>query len=130
MREGAFSGVAGEWLVLSLRWETQALKSRISKRVHQMVADGWLEEIEEIVGRGYGDQVRAFTAIGYQFMLQVLEGTKTLDEAIDLTVRQTQKYAKRQMTWFRREHDVQWLDCPIDEQAPLEIVGNFLGDYA
>ncbi len=92
-----------------------------------MLNSGWLREVAEIVEAGYSDSVRAFTAIGYRFLLQVLEGTMTVDEARDEIVRQTQKYAKRQMTWFRREHDVVWVDCPYEWSSIKKRVERFVG---
>ena len=126
MQESAFPGLEGEWCVLGLRWDTLMLKSRIEKRVHQMVENGWLDEVRTIVEAGYSEQARAFSAIGYRFMLEVVEGKRTLEASIEETVRQTHKYAKRQMTWFRREHGVRWLDCPHDQEQAYEIVSTFL----
>ena len=115
------------WHVIGLRWDAQALKSRIETRVHQMIEAGWLSEVSEIVNQGFGSEVRGFSAIGYRFILRVLEGSMSLDDARDEIVRQTHKYAKRQMTWFRREPDVKWVDCPFVWTELLEDVRGFLG---
>ena len=126
MVEDSFTGLKGHWLVLGLRWDTSTLRKRIEARVEQMVSDGWLEEVQGIVEDGYGEEIRAFTAIGYRVMLDVLEGRKDLESAVEEITHKTQRYAKRQMTWFRREADVVWLDCPIDELEVFQKVSAFL----
>lgn len=126
MVEDSFAGLQGHWLVLGLRWDMKTLRERIKRRVNQMVSDGWLDEVHRIVREGYGEEIRAFTAIGYRVMLDVLEGRKDLESAVEEITQKTQKYAKRQMTWFRRETGVVWLDCPIDEADVVQKVSAFL----
>ena len=126
--EGSSPALDANWCVLGLRWQMENLKERIAIRVGEMIDRGWVNEVSEILDRGYDDEVRAFSAIGYRFILKALEGKISLADAQLEIVRQTQKYAKRQMTWFRREEDVHWIDCPVGLIDVPEHVALFLGE--
>ncbi len=80
----------------------EALYSRIENRTHRMFAEGLVEEVEGLLRLGVPRTARPFGALGYAQCLRYLEGTCSLDEAIQSTALQTRRYAKRQMTWFRR----------------------------
>jgi len=77
-------------------------RQRIEARTHQMLADGWLEEIQRLQAQ-YGDHLPLLDTLGYQEMRQHLRGEMPLATAIELTIQHTQQFAKRQRTWFRRE---------------------------
>jgi tRNA dimethylallyltransferase len=70
--------------------------------------------------RGYPPGAKAFEALGYRYALAALQGEMTLEEAIKLTQRDTRRYAKRQMTWFRRERGIRWLDGFGEDPAVKE----------
>jgi tRNA dimethylallyltransferase len=76
-----------------------------------MLASGWLDEIETLLVAGLDSRVPAFQAIGYRELARSLRGESTLDEAVEATVRATRRFAKRQMTWFRREPDIVWFQA-------------------
>jgi len=86
------------------------LYDRISVRVDRMVERGWLEEVRGLLAMGIPPEAPAFQAIGYRQMVRCIRGELPLDEAIDETVRATRRFAKRQMTWFRKESQVNWFD--------------------
>jgi tRNA dimethylallyltransferase len=124
--DGSFGGLPARWQVFGLRWETEMLRARIAERVQQMFELGWVDEVRRIVESGHHEAVRAFSAIGYRVVLQIIEGTVPFESGKEEIIRQTQRYAKRQMTWFRREQGVRWLDCPYEfERVALEV-GAFL----
>jgi tRNA dimethylallyltransferase len=79
------------------------LERRIETRVHQMVQNGWLLEIERLCGQGYRPDDPGFRAIGYRAMWDVAKDRKGLEQATAETVLETRRYAKRQRTWLRRE---------------------------
>ena len=86
------------------------LYARIERRVRRMMAAGWLREAGELMARGISPQAKPFTFIGYPQLAAHLRGEMELERAI-LEIRQaTRRYAKRQLTWFRKEPGVQWLD--------------------
>ena len=126
IEEGSFEGLSARWYTIGLRWPTDILKTRIELRVDSMLKQGWADEVQGIVAKGYGEKVRAFSAIGYRLVLDMLEGRLSENECRDEIVRQTQRYAKRQMTWFRRERDVRWLDCPFEFDSVASDVTVFM----
>jgi tRNA dimethylallyltransferase len=91
-----------------------------------MFALGWMDEVQRIVEDGHDEAVRAFSAIGYRIVLQVIEGELSFEDGKAEIIRQTQRYAKRQMTWFRREQGVHWVDCPFNANEVRSKVASFL----
>ncbi|RMH21247.1 MAG: tRNA (adenosine(37)-N6)-dimethylallyltransferase MiaA [Acidobacteria bacterium] len=85
------------------------LYDRVARRVRQMVERGWVAEVKALLGRGVDPGAPAFQAIGYRQMVDHVLGRVDLETAVDDTIRATRRYAKRQLTWFRKEHDVEWL---------------------
>lgn len=84
------------------------LYQRINARVERMFQEGLVEEVQSILSRGIALTAKPFESLGYVQVRACLDGKLSLDEAIALTQRVTRRYAKRQMTWFRREPDVHW----------------------
>ena len=89
--------------------EREALGARIRRRTQAMFEHGLLDETRAIIDRGVGRDARGFASLGYRQALDVLDGRLTRQAAIEETSLRTRQYAKRQMTWFRREKDVYWL---------------------
>ncbi len=86
-----------------------ALYNRIEKRVHQMLECGWLDEVAGLLRGGVPQTAKPFDFIGYSELRAHLEGTVTLAAATKAIAQATRRYAKRQMTWFRKEPLVHWL---------------------
>ncbi len=95
-------------LRLGLNPDREALYQRINLRAQQMFHNGLVEETRALVHR-YGGSAGALNSLGYKQSIQYLQGELTLDQAITLVQQGHRNYAKRQMTWFRREPEVQWL---------------------
>ncbi len=87
----------------------QDLYDRIDRRVEQMVAGGLIDEIKNLLNRGIPEKATALQAIGYKEFLQVLHGEDTVENAIAQVQQASRKYAKRQLTWFRRNDAMNWL---------------------
>ncbi len=85
-----------------------SLYQRINDRVDIMIKDGWLEEIQGLIDQGVPKSAQAFQAIGYPELLQVVEGEISLESAIEKIKQNSRRYAKRQLTWFRKEPNIQW----------------------
>ena len=121
-----------DWCVIGLTAkDRQYLYDRVNKRVDIMLEDGLLEEARE-----YFDHVSTGTsaqAIGYKELKDYFDDNKSLDECIEKLKMETRRYAKRQLTWFRRNKDIRWLetDC-FNTQALIdtasEIIKEFLGE--
>lgn len=88
------------------------LYRRIEKRVDDMLEQGLLEEVERLKAMGCKRGQTAMQGLGYKELLDYLDGMCTLEEAVNLIKRDTRHFAKRQLTWFRREKDVIWLNRP------------------
>jgi tRNA dimethylallyltransferase len=115
-------------LEIGITGDRANLVHRLEKRVHGMWEQGLVEEVRELIPLGIREGKTSSRAIGYAQALAQLDGTFTQSEAIADTVRLTQKYARRQMSWFRREPRIQWLDYQdesINTEA-LTLVSNWL----
>lgn len=97
------------------------LYDRIADRINAMVERGWVSEIMAMLKRGVEPSVPAFQAIGYRQMVRHITGELTLEAAIAETVQATRRYAKRQLTWFRREPEVFWVSG-LDAQSAASTV--------
>jgi tRNA dimethylallyltransferase len=86
-----------------------ALYQRIERRTNEMLAQGWLDEVADIVHHGVPADSKSFEFIGYRTLREHIEGRMSLADATAEIVQSTRHYAKRQLTWFRREPDVTWL---------------------
>lgn len=95
----------------------EEIYSRIELRVEQMVAAGLVEEVQRLKEMGCTKDMVSMQGLGYKEILRYLEGELTLEEAIYLIKRDTRHFAKRQLTWFRREKEVIWVEKPQVDQA-------------
>ncbi|GAB4362087.1 MAG: tRNA (adenosine(37)-N6)-dimethylallyltransferase MiaA [Bryobacter sp.] len=96
--------------LLGLNPAKEALRNQIVKRTQAMFAAGLVEEVERLRGAGYGPQAKAMESVGYRQVQEYLEGARSLESAREDTTLRTQQYAKRQMTWFRKMENVQWIE--------------------
>jgi tRNA dimethylallyltransferase len=117
-------------LRLGLEPERTALYDRINARAAQMFEHGLVEETKSLIAK-HGAAVRPLTSLGYRQAGQLLHGELTKDQAVHAAQQAHRNYAKRQMTWFRREPEVRWLrgfgdDTAIQSEA-LRIVLPGLG---
>ncbi|MDP3149189.1 MAG: tRNA (adenosine(37)-N6)-dimethylallyltransferase MiaA [Ignavibacteria bacterium] len=93
-----------------LNWERDILYKRIEKRVDEMIAKGLVEEVESILKLGYSGSLNSLNSVGYKEIIAYLKNEVSLEEAISLIKRNTRRYAKRQLTWFRKDKRVHWFD--------------------
>jgi len=121
----AITGPRLEAVRIGLTLERGLLYDRIAHRVHRMIEAGWLGEVERLLSQGLSPTLPAFQAIGYRQLVAHLSGEETLEEAIEETIRATRRYAKRQLTWFRKERDVTWFSA-ADVEAAGQAIGSFL----
>jgi tRNA dimethylallyltransferase len=112
-------------IIIGLWMEREALYGRINRRVDQMIEEGLVDEVKELLERGIPKTSTAMQAIGYKEIVEYLEGTISLEEAIELIKRNTRRYAKRQMTWFRRMQEVKWFEVK-DAKNFAELTKNII----
>lgn len=109
--------------------DRQKLYDRIEKRVDLMMEHGLLEEVTKLKEMGYHRDMVSMQGLGYKEILDYLDGKIGLEEAVYRIKRETRHFAKRQLTWFRREQDVIWLDKSLfryDEAKILDNICDFL----
>lgn len=105
--------------------DRQKLYHQIDLRVDQMLEEGLLEEVQELKKRGCTRDMISMQGLGYKEILDYLEGRCTLEEAVYILKRDTRHFAKRQITWFKREEDVIWInkeDFQYDQEAMLNYM--------
>jgi tRNA dimethylallyltransferase len=91
------------------------LHARIERRIDEQIAAGWVEEVRELLKRGLEKNATAMQAAGYRELAEHVAGKLSLDEAVALIRTRTRQLAKRQLTWFRREPNLVWLEIGQDE---------------
>jgi len=104
--------------LVGLAVDPEALERRIVARYEQQMADGFLDEVRRLVALPQGLSRTAAQALGYKELIEHLEGRLPLEEAVDLAVRRTRRFARRQRAWFRRDPRITWLDGPAAD-APV-----------
>jgi tRNA dimethylallyltransferase len=124
VRNNALEGYA--IIKIGLNPPRPALYARIDARVDAMLAAGWLDEVRALVSSGVPENVKPFQFIGYADLRAHLEGRIALADAVARIQQSTRRFAKRQLTWFRRERDVHWLesfgDAPETVSAALDLL--------
>jgi tRNA dimethylallyltransferase len=96
--------------ILGLDMDRARLYERINQRVDAMVSRGLLREVEVLLGAGLRDALTAQQAIGYKELVRVIEGDEPLGDAVEAIKTASRRYAKRQLTWFRADPRVRWID--------------------
>ncbi len=96
-------------LIIGLSLERELLYERINRRVDVMLEEGLLKEVEKILALGVDKGKTAMQAIGYKELIEYKEGKVTFSEAVENIKRESRRYAKRQLTWFRRNNKISWL---------------------
>lgn len=105
--------------------DRERLYERINRRVDVMIASGLVEEVQSLKRMGCTRDMVSMQGLGYKEILDYLEGRHSLEEAVYLIKRDTRHFAKRQLTWFRREREVLWLNKPefdYDNRKILEYM--------
>lgn len=120
----ALPDVPDDWqpvLEIGINGDRDDLRERLEARVHKMWEQGLIEEVRALEPKGIREGKTSSVAIGYAQALKQIDGEITEIEAIADTVRLTQKYARRQMSWFRRDKRIHWLDYQ-DPQATAKAL--------
>ena len=96
--------------------DREVLYDRINRRVDLMMEDGLLEEVKGLIEEGYTKDLVSMQGLGYKEFFDYFNGEMSLEETVDKVKRDTRRFAKRQLTWFRREKEVVWLNKKEYEQ--------------
>lgn len=111
-----------------LLWDRAALYARIEERVDRMLAAGFIDEVQRLISMGYDDRFQSLQTVGYKEAFAYLRNEITYARMVELMKQNTRRFAKRQMTWFRKEERITWLptarDTDLDTHA-AHIAGFF-----
>jgi tRNA dimethylallyltransferase len=97
------------------------LYARAEKRIDGWLAEGWLEEVRQLLQQGLEPGCPAFQALGYLHLVQHLQGFTALDQTVELIKRDTRRYIKRQLTWFMADPRITWFDASDEEKAFVSL---------
>jgi tRNA dimethylallyltransferase len=103
--------------IVGLEMDRDALRARIDARVARMFKEGLVEETQELLGRGLRQNFTASQALGYKQVIEHLDGACSLAAAQNQTQVRTRQFAKRQMTWFKRQLPCEWMEIGAEESA-------------
>lgn len=118
------------FLYYVLNRERPVLYERIDRRVDMMLEQGLVEEVKNLQAMGCRRGQTAMQGLGYKEILDYLEGMCTLEEAVYVLKRDTRHFAKRQLTWFKRERNVRWLNLEEFDCSPDRVLEKILEDCA
>jgi len=105
-------------LVVGLSQARERLNARLAERARGMAAHGMMEEVKRLLAAGYDESLPSMGGIGYRQFCAVLRGRLSEAEALRIMIRDTARYAKRQMTWFARDPEIRWID--VDAAGGLD----------
>ncbi|WP_432820926.1 tRNA (adenosine(37)-N6)-dimethylallyltransferase MiaA [Trichloromonas sp.] len=125
-QEHGFDERPYETLKIALTPQREILYRRINQRVEQMFNDGLLDEVRQLLDRGYAPELKSMRTIGYRESILHLQGHLSLDEAIALIQRDSRRYAKRQLTWFRRDNSIIWVDSFAESAKIQKFIEHFM----
>lgn len=112
-------------LKIGLAPDRTELYSNIDKRVEWMIGNGLVEEVKCLLSAGYGPPLKPMRSLGYRQICSFLAGECSLDEAIEFIKRDTRRYAKRQLTWFKQDREIKWIEYPVNVGMIVENANDF-----
>lgn len=117
-----------ECILVGLSMERKILYERINQRVDKMISEGLIEEVSNLLNKGYHKNLISMRGIGYKEIVEYLDGNCSLEEAISTLKRNTRRFAKRQYTWFLKDENVKWFDIKDINEIDLivEDIYNFV----
>lgn len=121
----AFQNSLFDAKIFGLSVERDDLYRRIDQRAASMFSDGLLDETEELLKRGFSCNLKSLQTIGYRESIRCLRNELTLAEAIKLTQQESRRYAKRQLTWFRKNNSIIWVDSATESVKIAQVAKRF-----
>lgn len=107
-------------LMFGLTMDRETLYRRIEQRVDLMLAAGLVEEVKKLINMGFSTELSSMRGLGYKEIAAHLNGEMSLNQAVDILKRNTRRFAKRQMTWYRRDDRLKWFD--VDQCGGPEFI--------
>lgn len=113
--------------MICLNMDRKKLYDRINRRVDIMIESGLLDEVKDILGKGYDKDLVSLKGIGYKEIIMYLENELSLEEAIEKIKQASRNYAKRQLTWFRRDKRIKWVNK--DDFESFDEISQYIYNY-
>lgn len=110
------------FLQFGLNWKREELYNNINNRVDKMIENGLLNEVKAILNMGFSKNLNALNTVGYKELIAYLDGEIDFNTAVDLIKRNTRRFAKRQMTWFKKDKRILWMD--VDSGTSFDKLNN------
>jgi len=123
--EHGFSEKPFAALKIGLDIDRIELYERINRRVDHMIAAGLLQEVKILLERGYAPTLKSMQSLGYRHLVDFIQGRLSWPEALRTFKRDTRRYAKRQLTWFKADGEINWV-APEDTTRMLHLIHDFL----
>ena len=120
--ESKKNGIKYDYRVFAIDMPRDVLYERINKRVDLMLENGLIEEVKNIYEKYGKELITSIQAIGYKEVIEYLEGRYSKEEMIEKIKMESRRYAKRQLTWFRRNKSIHWLDASLGNERNTEII--------
>ena len=120
-KESRKNGPKYQYLLYGITMDREKLYDRINKRVDIMINDGLIEEVQNIVKK-YDEFPTAMQGLGYKEVVEYLNGITTKEEMIEKIKMETRRYAKRQLTWFKKCENIKWINGLDDIQNNIKII--------
>lgn len=117
-----------DFVMMGIGMARSELYARIDHRVDQMMAGGLLDEVSALLDAGYGPELLSMQAIGYKELIPAVRGEQPLAECVHILKRDTRHFAKRQLTWFRRDRRIRWYD-PADYASSEAMAAAMQAQY-
>jgi tRNA dimethylallyltransferase len=117
-----------DFVMMGIGMARSELYARIDHRVDQMMAGGLLDEVSALLDAGYGPELLSMQAIGYKELIPAVRGERPLTECVHILKRDTRHFAKRQLTWFRRDRRIRWYD-PADYASSEAMAAAMQAQY-
>jgi tRNA dimethylallyltransferase len=116
-------------VTLALRLPAEAIAERVARRVDAQLARGLLDEVRAVLASGVPPDAHPFTGLVYRQALELLRGERDLAATRDLIIQENRRYARRQLIWFRKEPNLEWLEGPGEGSATLRAAEAALGSH-
>jgi tRNA dimethylallyltransferase len=111
---------------VGLTLDRKKLYERIDLRVEKMISEGFLDEVKELKKKGYSSGLKAFKTVGYQELFSCMEGKIDFSSAVERIKLNTRHYAKRQLTWFKKDKEIKWLDA--EREGLTELIVKYFSE--
>jgi tRNA dimethylallyltransferase len=123
--KGSYEPFEMDFVKIGLTLDRKKLYERIDRRVEKMISEGFLDEVKWLKEKGYSSGLKAFKTVGYQEFFSYLDGEINFPEAVEKIKLNSRRYAKRQLTWFRKDKEIKWLDA--EKEDLIESILKYFG---